>query len=303
MRTHACCWFFCAVALLVCPGAGMAAEGGAEYRAPVSGLKLTPPQARADNANQTAVPGKTVTPSTGNAVSSPPWVGPSGMTTYSGMQAPQGQADGYVGTPGADRMGNAPGASGQAAQQNTPQPGRQSMPAQGSAPYTPTPDSARQSRDVIYGTSQIEGGDTSESGHVSQYSDPETGDIITSVVPPKQPQQDYGTFFIAPQIYPDRRRPSSGSYPGGSAWSGQQTAPPMIMWAPGVQTYPPRSHERHRKERRHADEGYGDSGYGTGRSAPNGHGGGYDRGRLPDGSPYDRRDAGKKHDDEGDRRP
>ena len=72
-------------------------------------------------------------------------------------------------------------------------------------------------RDIVSGTSRLEGGDSEERGYVEQYRDPETGDIVTSVVPPKQPQQDYGTFFIAPQIYPDRRRPHSGSYPGGSA--------------------------------------------------------------------------------------
>lgn len=340
MRTHARIWFFCAVALLVCPCAGpsvgpsvgWAAEGGAEYRAPVSGLKLTPPQARTDTVGQPA-------PSSENAAPSQPRPQFSGMTTYSAVQAQPGRADSPTGSfpsspanspadtpagspagaPGAGETRGPAAASSQPAAAQAPQTPLQRMPPtmpptmpqagqalesapQNAVPYSSMPASAGRNGDVVSGTSQLEGGDSEESGYVRQYRDPETGDIITSVVPPKQPQQDYGTFFIAPQIYPGRHRPPNSGWPspGGSAWPGQQTAPPAVIWVPGGQTAPPHRHERPRKERRPADAGYGNPGYGPGRAAPHGRndgGEGYGQGGYPHAAPAERRDADRSGDD------
>ena len=158
------------------------------------------------------------------------------------------------------------------------------------APYSVLPEGAGGNRDVVSGTEQLEGGDSEESGYVRQYRDPETGDIVTSVVPPKQPQPDYGTFFIAPQIYPNRPRPhnSGGTYPGGSAWSGQQDAPPTVIWLPGGQQANPQHRpDRSRKSRRHADEYGGDAGYG--------------RDGRPDAY-HDGRNSGRSRNGEEDRR-
>ena len=45
MRRYAGLYIFCAVLTFVCSGASLAADGAAEYRAPVSGVKLGPVQA------------------------------------------------------------------------------------------------------------------------------------------------------------------------------------------------------------------------------------------------------------------
>ena len=162
---------------------------------------------------------------------------------------------------------------------------------QNAAPYSSLSQGAGRNGDVVFGTEQLDGGDSEESGYVRQYRDPETGDIVTSVVPPKQPQPNYGTFFIAPQIYPDRRWPRNpgGSYPGGSVWPGGQAAPPNVIWLPGgQQANPPHRHERPHKNRRHADEYGGDAGYG--------------RGGRPDASYPDGRNSGRSRNGEEDRR-
>ena len=44
MRRYAGLYIFCAVLTFVCSGASLAADGAAEYRAPVSGVKLGPVQ-------------------------------------------------------------------------------------------------------------------------------------------------------------------------------------------------------------------------------------------------------------------
>ena len=44
MRRYAGLYIFCAVLTFVCSGASLAADGAAEYRAPVTGVKLGPVQ-------------------------------------------------------------------------------------------------------------------------------------------------------------------------------------------------------------------------------------------------------------------
>ena len=45
MRRYAGLYIFCAVLTFVCSGASLAVDGAAEYRAPVTGVKLGPVQA------------------------------------------------------------------------------------------------------------------------------------------------------------------------------------------------------------------------------------------------------------------
>ena len=129
----------------------------------------------------------------------------------------------------------------------------------GYAPYSSGPNAAApysgtQGGDVVYGTSQLQGDTFTDRGIATQYRDPQTGDIVTSVVPPSPPeQQNYGTFFVAPQIYPD------GNPWGGNNWGGNSYVPmprpgqpymqPPVTWQP-----PPPDHNRHKPtDRRHDD--------------------------------------------------
>ena len=118
-----------------------------------------------------------------------------------------------------------------------------------SGPYPSAPYSGAQGGDVVYGTGQLQGENYNDRGIATQYRDPQTGDIITSVVPPAPPeQQNYGTFFVAPQIYPD------GNHWGGNPYApmprpGQPFMQPPVTWQP-----PPPDHNRHRQpEHRHSD--------------------------------------------------
>ncbi len=123
-----------------------------------------------------------------------------------------------------------------------------------SGQYSSAPYSGAQGGDVVYGTGQLQGENFNDRGIATQYRDPQTGDIVTSVVPPAPPeQQNYGTFFIAPQIYPD------GNHWGGNPYvpmprPGQPYMQPPVMWQPPVQYGRPPDHDRHRQpDRRHSD--------------------------------------------------
>ena len=123
-----------------------------------------------------------------------------------------------------------------------------------SGPNAAAPYTGAQGGDAVYGTSQLQGDTFTDRGLATQYRDPQTGDIVTSVVPPSPPeQQNYGTFFVAPQIYPD------GNPWGGNNWGGNSYVPmprpgqpymqPPVTWQP-----PPPDHNRHRPpDRRHDD--------------------------------------------------
>ena len=118
-----------------------------------------------------------------------------------------------------------------------------------SGPYPSAPYSGAQGGDVVYGPGQLQGENYNDRGIATQYRDPQTGDIVTSVVPPAPPeQQNYGTFFIAPQIYPD------GNQWGGNPYvpmprPGQPFMQPPVTWQP-----PPPDYNRHRQpDRRHSD--------------------------------------------------
>lgn len=69
---------------------------------------------------------------------------------------------------------------------------------------------------VTFGTSQLESPHFSDKGQAQQWRDPETGDIVTSVVPPRAPQEDpYGQMLLLPQVYPDVMSPYDHSYNNG----------------------------------------------------------------------------------------
>ncbi len=75
------------------------------------------------------------------------------------------------------------------------------------------------------GTADLQGNNFSDPGQALQWRDPQTGDVITSVVPPRQkPQtQNPGLLFIAPQVYPDRPY-GSGNGGSGQGWNGMGSA-------------------------------------------------------------------------------
>ena len=284
MRGYASVIFFCAVLTFVSLAAPNAAENAAEYRAPATGAKLGPAQPVQPAQQGGAVPptpqggpaqltGQPIAggqaaapPQTGAAGGPTPW--PSGgMVPYSSIgglpapAAPATPADSSIAP--AAQAPNAPSAAGPAAgsagsgydsgYNSGYAPGTMppSMPNSqpGYAPYPPAPYSGAQGGDAVYGTSQLQGDTFTDRGIATQYRDPRTGDIVTSVVPPSPPeQQNYGTFFVAPQIYPD------GNPWGGNSYvpmprPGQPYMQPPVMWQP-----PPPDHNRHRPpDRRHDD--------------------------------------------------
>ena len=150
--------------------------------------------------------------------------------------------------------------------------------APGYVPYPAAPYTGGQGGDVVYGTSQLQGDNFNDRGIATQYRDPRTGDIVTSVVPPSPPeQQNFGTIFVAPQIYPDGNNWGGNSYVP-TPRPGQPYTQPPVTWQP-----PPPSHNRPRHDdRRHDDRRHDDR---------------YDaRPGAQGNSPYDPRDADRSRD-------
>lgn len=242
MHAYSCLYILCAALIFAPAGEITAADG--EYRAPVNGLTLTPP--KAGQQPQAAPP----------AVAQP----------AQAQQAPAVQNPAADGLPGSAPV-PAPGlpSSAGAAPSPAPAPGY----APGYAPYSTYSGAPanQQNNDVVYGTTEFENNSGEDRGSVSQYRDPQTGDIITSVVPPAPPQQqDYGTFFISPQIYPDGKNWGYNPYSGGMPRPGGQYAPPQVIWAPNGQPYAPPGRRPHHDDRfhdqydRHDDDQYRDYG-------------------------------------------
>lgn len=168
-------------------------------------------------------------------------------------------------------------------------PGYAPPPGYVPGPYPPAAafDGQGQGGDVVYGTGQLQGNNFDDRGSVSQYRDPLTGDIVTSVVPPSQQEQpDYGTIFVAPQIYPNGRPWGPGPY-GPMPRPGQPYVSPSVTWQPGM---PADKHRHRHDDRRPEGRGY-DDGYGR-RSSDR-----YDARPDPQGyAPYDQRDADRSRD-------
>jgi len=264
MRGYAGLYIFCAVLTFVCSGASLAADGAAEYRAPVSGVKLGPvqpaqpeppaapgpPSVEKPAAPQLPgpQPGQSVdqqpNQQAGQQVAGPPpalqtaasgqptpWPNAGGMAPYSSFGSLPGPADAPAPAP-------APTAAPVPNPADVPPP----APAPGFAPeyapgygpgYAPYPAPAPgwqgQGDSFVSGTGQLQGENFNDRGIATQYRDPQTGDIVTSVVPPAPPdQQNYGTFFVAPQIYPDGNPWGANPYgpmprPGGPCGRGSRT--------------------------------------------------------------------------------
>lgn len=316
MRRYVGLYIFCAVLTFVCSGATLAADGAAEYRAPVTGAKLGPVQpAQPSQSGLPAASGqvpeeKSASPQQpvaqpGQPAAGPssalqsatsgqpaPWPAAGGMAPYSSFGSLPGQAE--VPAP-APAPAAAPVPNPAVVPPPAPTPGIAPESGPGYAPY-PAPGWQGQGGSVVSGTSQLQGENFNDRGIATQYRDPQTGDIITSVVPPAPPeQQNYGTFFVAPQIYPDGNQWGSNPYgsmprPGGPSWPGQQNMPPVI-WQPAPQP----DHNRHRHDdRRHDDRQYDNRHYDDRR-----HDGRYDGPRRDQ---HDSRDGGYSHDQRGDDR-
>ena len=200
-----------------------------------------------------------------------PWPSAGGMMPYSALgalPAPASPPDAANQPPAAPGFNGADMAGSPAAPATAqpPAPGYAPVPSppygQGSAPYPAAPYPASPypatpgyggQGDITYGTSQLPGDTFNDRGIVTQYRDPQTGDIITSVVPPSPPeQQNYGTFFVAPQIYPDGNQ-WGGNPNGPMPRPGQPYMPPTVIWQPGMQTVMPPDHNRHRHDDRRHD--------------------------------------------------
>lgn len=329
MRGYASVFFFCAVLMFVSIAAPNAAENAAgnaagnpvEYRAPVTGAKLGPaqpvlpaqpatqgqpaPQAAAQpeysgQPAPSALPAQSGAPSKPGAQGAPgvpaPWAS-GGMMPYSSIGAqpvPASPPDSTGQMPAASEPNAAAMPDAYAAPGYTPAPAPGYAP--GYAPYPAAPGSGGQGGDVIYGTGQLQGDVFNDRGIVTQYRDPLTGDIVTSVIPPSPPeQQNYGTIFVAPQIYPDGNN-WGGNPHGPMPRPGQPYMPPGVIWQPpyqgGGQYGGPTEHNRHRhSDRRHDDRRHDD------RRHDYRHDDRYD---SPPGyqgnSPYDQRDVDRNRD-------
>lgn len=323
MRRYAGLYIFCAVLTFVCSGATLAADGAAEYRAPVTGARLGPVQpAQPGQSRQPAASGQV--PEEGSAaprqpVAQPgqpaagpssalpsatsrqpaPWPAAGGMAPYSSFGSLPGPAEAPAPAPA---PAAAPVPNPAVVPPPAPTPGIAPESGPGYAPYpAPAPGWQGQGGSVVSGTSQLQGENFNDRGIATQYRDPQTGDIITSVVPPAPPeQQNYGTFFVAPQIYPDGNQWGSNPYgsmprPGGPSWPGQQNMPPVI-WQPAPQP----DHNRHRHDdRRHDDRQYDNRHYddrqhdgrydGPRRDQHDSRDGGYSSPGRPRGNSHDQR--------------
>jgi hypothetical protein len=107
--------------------------------------------------------------------------------------------------PQADLPPNAPQQTGQ----------RPADPSQTDWPQTDWPQTDWTEEDAqTQGTADLQGSNFSDQGQVRQWRDPQSGDSITSVTPPHQPQQQNPNFlFIAPQIYPQMPYGPDGQRP------------------------------------------------------------------------------------------
>ena len=298
MRGYAGLYIFCAVLTFVCSGASLAADGAAEYRAPVTGVKLGPvqpaqpeppaapgpPSVEKPAAPQLPGPqpgqsvGQQPNQQAGQPVAGPspalqtaasgqptPWPSAGGMAPYSSFGSLPGPAEAPAPAP-APSAASVPNPA--AVPPPAPAPGFAPEYAPGYGPgYAPYPAPAPgwqgQGDSFVSGTGQLQGENFNDRGIATQYRDPQTGDIVTSVVPPAPPdQQNYGTFFVAPQIYPDGNPWGPNPYgpmprPGGPSWPGQQNMP-SVIWQPAPQP----DHNRHRHDdRRHDDRPYDDRRY------------------------------------------
>ena len=151
------------------------------------------------------------------------------------------------------------------------------------APYPAAPYAGGQGGDVVYGTSQLQGDNFNDRGIATQYRDPRTGDIVTSVVPPSPPeQQNFGTIFVAPQIYPDGNNWGGNSYVPTPRPGQPYTQPPVTWQPPPPDHNRPRHSDRRPDDRRHDDRRHDDR---------------YDaRPGAQGSSPYDQRDADRSRD-------
>ena len=323
MRRYVGLYIFCAVLTFVCSGATLAADGAAEYRAPVTGAKLGPVQpAQPGQSMQPAASGQVPEeksasppqpvaqpgqPAAGSSSALPsatsgqpaPWPAAGGMAPYSSFGSLPGPAEAPAPAPA---PAAAPVPNPAVVPPPAPTPGIAPESGPGYAPYpAPAPGWQGQGGSVVSGTSQLQGENFNDRGIATQYRDPQTGDIITSVVPPAPPeQQNYGTFFVAPQIYPDGNQWGSNPYgsmprPGGPSWPGQQNLPPVI-WQPAPQP----DHNRHRHDdRRHDDRQYDNRHYddrqhdgrydGPRRDQHDSRDGGYSSPGRPRGNSHDQR--------------
>ena len=331
MRRYAGLYVFCAVLTFVCSGASLAADGAAEYRAPVTGVKLGPVQAA--QPEQPAAPGqpsveKPAAPQlpgpqpgqsvgqqpnqqAGQPVAGPspalqtaasgqptPWPNAGGMAPYSSFGSLPGPAEAPAPAPAPSA---APVPNPAAVPQAAPAPGFAPEYAPGYGPgYAPYPAPAPgwqgQGGNVVSGTGQLQGENFNDRGIATQYRDPQTGDIITSVVPPAPPeQQNYGTFFVAPQIYPDGNHWGPNPYgpmpkPGGPVCPGQQNMP-SVIWQPAPQPdhNRPRHDDRRHDGRRYDDRRYDDRQYDNRRYDDRPHDGGYSGPSRPRDNSHDQR--------------
>lgn len=154
-------------------------------------------------------------------------------------------APGAPGTAGALAMGGSPDADAPAgAHDATAKAARETAP-QPAAPASPPPEPERAPRrlpDTAEDAITIRNNAPGDAGFAGTWRDPATGDIITSVIAPRRPQEQtqQPPLYIAPQIGPDWPGGSTGWTPGGNpGWNPGWTPGGNPGWNPGWNPGPP----------------------------------------------------------------
>lgn len=149
-------------------------------------------------------------------------------------------APGAPGTGGALAMGDTPGAGASSETRGATENAARQPELRPSAPASPLPEPARAPVQRLPDTAEdaitIRNNAPGYEGFAGTWRDPATGDIITSVIAPRRPQEQtqQPPIYIAPQIEPDWPGGTSGLQPGGSTgWNPGWTPGGSTGWNPG----------------------------------------------------------------------
>ena len=143
---------------------------------------------------------------------------------------------------GNPEAGDAPGAQGataKIAREPAPQPAAPAAAPEPARPAPPRPDATEDALTIRNDAPGYE-------GFAGTWRDPATGDIITSVIAPRRPQEQapQQPIYIAPQIEPDWPGGNSGTRPGGNSgwgpgWNPGWNPDGNPGWNPGWNPGPP----------------------------------------------------------------
>ncbi len=134
-------------------------------------------------------------------------------------------------------MGVAPGASGAESSREVPQASTQQGAPAGAQPTAPAPaQAAPAAQNGQDGAIVISNDAPGYNGYAGTWRDPETGDIVTSVIAPRRPreQAQQPPIYVAPQIDPDWPANGYGNSGWPNGWNGGWNGGAQPGWTPGA---------------------------------------------------------------------